>query len=666
MIVSDPNPDQCRLFGFAEAQTKAQARLAMALRQAFEDEPAVVIVEPGLSGGRSRPPDLVLLHRKLGVHVFEIKGVSIDQVLGVEGGCSVRIDYGSRVYHRDPTSQALNAIFDIKACVEREILEEIRLPLIPWVLWPKITREQWCNKLATADRWPEEWQFRESIEDSQWIKLIRDVGRRRMAERGLDEVPAEEWASLDRAFGDNAVLSIDPRQRPARRVTETTLGWFFDQRAMDYATLSEEQQELIRQEWESGPRLVRGVAGSGKTIVLASHLSRRLKRLLTTEGDLYTKKSRLPRLLAVCFNRTLVPHLRSKIEVAFRQRTGGDLPDGCVHVAHLNDVMYQLSERGFVPYIPVGRMADEERSAHYLDALRESYHRRPDAVRAYAYDAVYVDEGQDFLEDEFRCLKAICRQTYEGDEPSLFVFYDDAQNLYARHRPRWNDLGLRMVGRSYVMTEAFRNTRAIVEPAFNVLLGSLCDTGEGAARGFTDIAYLEQKNAVRRRVGGSYETLFAKRVDGFAPRTHRFPGEREEEHWLLDKVRGMIGEQAVRPQDMLVLTFQRKRAETIAGALRHALGPEMIQLATQEKDETFGSRGRLTVSTVASAKGLDAYSVLMVSAHDFGTDIKGRTAFYVGCTRAREHLEVSSVGESPLLDEYQAALDQINLPCVGP
>ena len=67
-----------------------------------------------------------------------------------------------------------------------------------------------------------------------------------------------------------------PEERQARRVPEATLGELFDEAAEAYKTLSDEQQRLSAQDWAGGPRLVRGVAGSGKTIVLANNLARRL------------------------------------------------------------------------------------------------------------------------------------------------------------------------------------------------------------------------------------------------------------------------------------------------------------------------------------------------------------------------------------------------------
>jgi len=658
---------RCRLLGAQEAQTKDQLRLALALRQAFEAEPAVVLIEPGVGDGRNRPPDIVLLHPRLGVHVLEVKGVVLDQVLAVEGGGVVCINYKDHVYRRNPISQAMNAVFDVKGCVERRLQADMQTPLGAWVLWPRISRESWCNRFTGVDKWPDDWLFEEDIKQSAWIERLTRQARRKMADAGLDLMPRPEWMALGAAFGDNAVLRPDARARPGRRVTESTLGWVFDQRANDYAALSDEQQELVRQDWDSGPRLVRGVAGSGKTIVLASHLARRLKRMLVRGDGLFPEDRRRPRILAVCFNRTLVPHLRQKIEVAFRQRTGGDVPEGCVHVTNLNRLMYELSRRGLVPYLPVKSLADTERASRYLEALRQAYASRRGDLAAFAFDAIYIDEGQDFLEDDYRCLQALCRQTLEQQEPSLFAFYDDAQNLYGRTRPNWASLGLNMIGRSFVMTESFRNTRAIVEPAFNVLVGACADTTRGGGRGFADVAYLQQKGALVQREDGSYEATFAKRCDGFLPRHMWFESRRAELDWLCERVTFLLAREQVRAQDILVLTARRDRAEEVAEQLGRVLPSEVgVHLATQEKDELIGRHSKLTVSTVASAKGLDAYVVLLVSADAFDEDLKGRAAFYVGCTRARELMEVTGVGGSArLLTEYGRAMERVEVPSVS-
>ncbi|MDM8001032.1 MAG: hypothetical protein QUS33_13870, partial [Dehalococcoidia bacterium] len=104
--------------------------------------------------------------------------------------------------------------------------------------------------------------------------------------------------------------------------------------------------------------------------------------------------------------------------------------------------------------------------------------------------------------------------------------------------------------------------------------------------------------------------------------------------------------------------FSRQRAAQLAEAIETAKIPAIsgVHVAFKEKDKPLGQKGRLTVSTVASAKGYDAYCVLLASANEFTTDVTGRANFYVGCTRAIEYLEVFAYENRGLASEMQAVL----------
>ncbi|MFO7902131.1 MAG: UvrD-helicase domain-containing protein [Planctomycetota bacterium] len=180
-----------------------------------------------------------------------------------------------------------------------------------------------------------------------------------------------------KAFGDAGVLYPRPEDRPPRPVAEDTLGEQFDEASTTYKSLSDEQQKLSSQNWSEGPRLVRGVAGSGKTIVLANNLARRLQR---QQANSVLFEDRSVRILAVCNNRSLVPFLKRKIESAYRQRTGQPLPDDTVDIFYFNGLMYHLSRKGLWRYQRIQDRtrttedcneakqvhADEERTRQYL------------------------------------------------------------------------------------------------------------------------------------------------------------------------------------------------------------------------------------------------------------------------------------------------------------
>src|SRR5690606_32769462 len=108
---------------------------------------------------------------------------------------------------------------------------------------------------------------------------------------------------------------------------------------------------------------------------------------------------------------------------------------------------------------------------------------------------------------------------------------------------------------------------------------------------------------------------------------------------------------------------------SIADAIRRERIPGIdgVHVAFAQKDNALCPPGRVTVSTVHSAKGYDAYVVLLASANEFKTDVTGRACFYVACTRAVDHLEVFAYEKCGLVNEISRLLtaDQPQAPAVN-
>jgi len=645
---------KCRVFNWQDAGNESHRIAVASLVQTLDDETASILCEPSLVRSSMRPPDIVLISAVGGVHVVEVKGIGLDDVQAVEPGGQFSVQYASGARSKNPFFQVRSAMFDIKNAAERMLGQSLVIPFQYWVVLPRISRIAWQERWGRAAILPEELLFQDDLWDLG--NRFVEFGRARLRNHGVACWPMNELEAISSAFGDSSVLFPAQAEREARRVQEATLGEMFDEAAEGYKTLSDEQQRLSSQFWEKGPRLIRGVAGSGKTVVLANNLARRIERQQKVQPVLFDKsETGTPRILAVCFNRTLVPFLRNKIDIAYRQRTGQSLPAGSVDVFTFNSLMWHVSQGGVWRYRKIDSTPAEERAKDYLAELQHVKQQEPARFQNIAYGAIYVDEGQDFAEEEIRLLSELCN-LHDG-EPSLFVFYDDAQSLYGRNRPSWLSLGLNVLGgRSHVMTECFRNTRQIIEPAFNVLYGvHATDKAMVPTKAFGDVSTLEEKGLLAY-LDGSWSISFARR-QGLVPKVSVVANPLAENEFVVSRLRWLIQDQQVRPQDLLVLSYDRGRATDIARFVQKAKisGLDGVRLAFEEKDTQLCQRGIVTFSTVASAKGYDAFGVLLVSADDFPVDVQGRASFYVGCTRAIEYLEVTGASPSGLLSEMQLA-----------
>lgn len=180
-------------------------------------------------------------------------------------------------------------------------------------------------------------------------------------------------------------------------------------------------------------------------------------------------------------------------------------PPDCIDIFHVNGFQHHLSSHCGGP-LTYQRYADH-RSLHEADAVSSNiaaeYSKQLDRLAKsqkqvfehLQYDAIYVDEGQDLFDEEYLFLMRLVRTNTETGVKNIVIFYDDAQNLYGRPRPTWNKLGIQISGRTSVMKECFRNSKQIIEFAFNVLLGVRAET-RAMTKTFADVAYLRNNDLI--------------------------------------------------------------------------------------------------------------------------------------------------------------------------
>lgn len=657
---------RCRIFGIEDAGNDAHRAVVAILAAGFDDPETTLLVEPTLARSTSRRvPDVVVIDPIAGLHVVEVKGHGIGAITELRPGGKMLLDYGGRPKPGDPVAQSRQSMFDILNAMGDFSPVKPSLGCEHWAVFPRITRHQWQEQWGADVYEPSQLLFAEDLDPQHLADRMRAVGEARLR-KGRDRHDADELAILHRVFGDHQVLA-PATVRPGRDLPDPDLlGARIDREAAKYRDLSDEQRRLSEADFSSGPRLIRGVAGSGKTVILANNLARRIAKAESASGNLFVEEAvRPPRYLAVCFNRTLTHLLKARIDGAYSSRVGiGMIPAETLMVRTFYGLMRALSDAGIVLFRPFTTDRDEAaaRARAYLSEIQHVQANEPDRLDRFRFNGIYVDEAQDLEEDEIRVLTHLALPTASG-QPSLALFYDDAQNLYGKPKPRWSDLGLMMSGRSHVMTTCFRNTREIVEPAFNVLNGCYAATrSQGAAAAFTDLQTLRDRGVIdqspdRKRI----QVKFAPRR-GTPIKTTRFESWEAETDYLADRVERLIVEQKVRPHDILILAYSRKVIQRLDDRLRRLKlpGHHGCRVAIEHMEQLVAVSGYFSICTVHSAKGYDANIVLVASAQEFRTDAQSRAVFYVACTRAQQYLEVTAVRKAPLVDELERAIHDLS------
>jgi len=421
---------------------------------------------------------------------------------------------------------------------------------------------------------------------------------------------------------------------PEIRGDPARLGSQLERRRALRPVLSKEQQRLSRLPVDGRARLVRGVAGSGKSVILAYWLCTSLQQNPNAQ------------LWVLYGNAALYKLLENMIHEAWRNQCEGQpLPANRFSLIHIRDLLNDLLRDHNLS------MADFD--DYEYDRASEAYLKLcpPDQISPRC-DAIFIDEAQDFGPNTLRLVSRLAKQP-QADEPSkrpVMIFYDNAQNVFQRKPPTWAELGIDVVGRSTVMEESFRSTKPITEFALNVLYRFVPPESDPDHRELLHRGLIEET----KRNGKDWWIVRFNHIDGPMPTVHKFPDLATQAKAIGDQLVQWIREEGVKPSDIRVICVH----DYVRNTLRRHVKPKLSSIGVHFNvvDVARLQRGRAFVedtNTVVAAtpnsfKGWDS-EVLVLAGADFFAAGSGVLAhsLYTAMTRARSVLAVYGQENAP-------------------
>ncbi|MBX9254383.1 AAA family ATPase [Desmonostoc muscorum CCALA 125] len=216
-------------------------------------------------------------------------------------------------------------------------------------------------------------------------------------------------------------------------------------RSYGFQTLDRHQECIVRTIGE-GHRIIYGVAGSGKTLILICHA----KLLISQNPD--------QKILLICFNRSLAAYLKSILYDYLESQNISNRIEVLTFYAWVNSV---------IPKIP----AQSGFSTEYYDGilgdiLLEKLNKIPKSQK---YDAILIDEAQTFHPTWFKCCVAALKDPENGN---LLIVADGSQSVYKRSNFTWKSVGIKAVGRTsnkrINLDKNYRNTQEILTAAWSL------------------------------------------------------------------------------------------------------------------------------------------------------------------------------------------------------
>ncbi|HDG7212542.1 3'-5' exonuclease [Acinetobacter nosocomialis] len=219
----------------------------------------------------------------------------------------------------------------------------------------------------------------------------------------------------------------------------------FDAQPQELMTL-DIQQEMIAKNIGAGHRILKGVAGSGKSLVIAC----RAKYLNSVYPDW--------KVLVVCFNNTLCNHIQNMM-------SENDVKN--LEISTFHGLVKKITNANL-------RKLDDESPDQYNLRVAEILNSYVESTNFLdKYDAILIDEGQDFAQEWIQSLVKILNP----ETNSILFCYDPAQNIFNRKRPSWKSFGLEVQGKKPTeLMRCYRNTKEILVTARSFLNSKKLDS----------------------------------------------------------------------------------------------------------------------------------------------------------------------------------------------
>ena len=481
----------------------------------------------------------------------------------------------------------------------------------------------------------------------------------------LDPVPAELFRPLSAAL--QRVTAIKPVKKRTAAVTPGSRGAVLKRIEREIANL-DQWQKAAAIETPDGPQRVRGLAGSGKTIVLALKAA-------------YLHAQHPDWTIAVTFHSRALYQQFTDLVRRFSFEHQNDEPNWdrlrILHawggVARSGVYTEMAAALGATPRDFLYAKAAYGMDAAFQGVLNELLAIAEQQPPKPIYDAVLVDEAQDLPKEFFRLIHLFTQ------EPKRIVWaYDELQNLSQTSMPSVRDLfGLDEHGeprvtlanndgqprQDIVLPVCYRNTPWALTLAHAIGFGIFRKGGlvqhfDDPAL-WTDIGYRvldgelsPGQRVVLERNPSSFPSYFPELLTpADAVSTHRFDSETAQDEWVATQVAAHLKRDELEMDDILlilpdVLTAKKKARSVQAALARHGIDSHVAGV-TSSTDEMF-STVSVAITNIYRAKGNEAPMVYVLnSQHCYaGYElIKLRNTLFTAITRSRAWVRLCGWGE---------------------
>lgn len=602
--------------------TPGERRLAQRLEEKLESDYLLWYDVP--VGKKQLHPDFIVLHPSRGLFILEVKDWKLDTIQNINPSTVTLLTEDGIKEVKHPLQQARDYALAVNKMLEKDralVQQEGKYQgklIIPYgygVVFTNITRKDFEQSELPA-------VFEEHLVICK-DEMYENIDAGEFQQRIWDLSAYQFGKTLTSSQIDRIRWHIFPDLRPKQQFAPDSPS---DEETPelvipDILKIMDLQQEQLARSLGDGHRVIHGVAGSGKTMILAyrcQHLA---------------QVSNKP-ILVLCFNVSLAAKLRQTIQDQNRVSR--------IKVRHFHGWCMDLLKKYNIPR-PDSR---EYQGEAYIEELVQRVITAVDAqlIPAGTYGAVMLDEGHDFKPE---WLKLIA-QMVNPETNSLLILYDDAQNLYGEKRDKkfsFKSVGIQAQGRTTIFKLNYRNTEQVLKVAYEFAKEVMTPT-----TGDDDQVVLVEPTSAGRQ--------------GPKPDLIRLPSFKHEVDYLARRVQ-QLHERDIPWNEIAIIYRSNFMGDRIYNHFQQAQIPIEWVNANSESRNYHPDEQSIKLITMYSSKGLEFPVVFipgigyMPDQYGHGTLEEEARLLYVAMTRAMEQLILSCDRSSEFTTRLETVLGKV-------
>jgi superfamily I DNA and RNA helicase len=642
------------------------------------------------AGKFRKEPDVLIADREWGLIIIEVKSVTIDKIVNIAGH---RWEYQNfYTQFGNPYQQAENQLFALLEYCDREPILQRQITARVLVALPFISEQQW------QARGFHQLPSNPPILFQENLSFVRETIQKTPTVIRGNKLTQKQWKLWLSLLAGTPIYC-----QPSHRVLSPpqSRGQVL-QKLRSHISEFDWQQEKIAKEIPPGPQRIRGIAGSGKTVLLCQ----KAVQIHLKHPDW--------KIAVVFFSRSLYHPIIQQIDKWLRHFTnnqqkyepknlnlrvfhawGSRQQPGLYSLIAKASGIYPLSVNETSSNLPNEALAEA-----CLQLLKET-------AIAQLFDVILIDEGQDLIIDKFKfqnkqpfywmayqALRPV--DSIHSEQRRLIWAYDEAQSLESLSIPTASELfgenlGYLVTGKykngiqkSEIMRRCYRTPHYIITAAHALGMGLLRPAGM-----LTGITRSQEWKAIGyevqgRFISGQKITLKRPRENSLNPihelwteeiiEFKKYELRQQELSALATNIKQNLRYDGLRPsQEILIVIlgefFEANKLETQVATFLIKQKIDIFipgncdcnQVFSETKDPNkFWHEGAVTISRIHRAKGHEADMIYIIGCDRVAeneSNICLRNQLFIALTRSRAWVKLSGIGSYPMYEEIKRVIE---------